>query len=235
MRAAVLAIASLGACQVTPQDGPVPWLYGMSSFVAADRASRSATQLLQEHSTPEPDCAAGAYQAVELVADVLPRAGSETVLASYANGVVVLDGERHLVASTAGYRCEGSADEIEIVGSGHAYGDQTLVVVGKNGGHREYATWVGLFRVGDDKRLDAVFTATVEEHRGSNVRKGALYMLPGSLIYQSPGGKPALHVYDPVGRAYLVPGELIDESDHDGPTIRIEDVHQISSLERHGH
>ena len=227
-------IAGLGACQVAPQEAPVPWLYGMSSFVAADRASKSATQRLHELSTSDPDCAAGAYQAVELVADVAPRAGSETILASYANGLVVLDREHRLVASTAGYRCEGSADEIELVAAGNAFGDQTVIVVGKHGGHREYATWVGLFRVGDDKRLDAVFTGIVEEHRGSGTRKGAIYMLPGSLVYQAPGGKPALHVYDPVARAYLVPGELIDDSDHDGPMIDIEDVHEISSLERHG-
>jgi len=225
MRAVVLALLGLAACDVA-QDKPaapsVPGLYGLTDLVTSDRGSDDATRSLGMWSDSDPDCAASAYPALALVAEVAPHPGPETILGSYANGVVVLDREGQLVAATLGYPCAGSADELEQLVAGNAFGDRTIGVVGTTGGHRESSTWIGLFRVGFDRRLDPVFTGNIEERRGSEVRRGAISMLPNALVYQRPGStRKVLYVFDPVGRAYLVPGEQLDHTNHDGPASNV--------------
>jgi hypothetical protein len=221
MATRLFAIVGLAGCQIAtpaPNESSTPWPRSMSGLVASDEPSLAASRRLHQYSPrDEEDCGAGAYQAVELVADVALTPGAETILASYANGVVVLDREGHLVASAPGYRCDGSVDEVEALAAGSAFGDTTIIVVAKTGGHRELSTFVGLFRIGFDKRLDPVFTATVEEHAGSTVRRGAIYMLPDALIYRLPDGRYAFYVFDPVGRIYLDPRDPLDDPAHEPP------------------
>jgi hypothetical protein len=219
------AIAVLAGCQASasPQDPLVPWLHGMSGLSASEHASASATRRL-DALLPVVDndaCGAGAYQAIELVADIAPAPGSETILGSYAHGIAVLDRSGQLLASTNGYRCDASVDEIEAIAAGRAFGEPTLVVVAKTGGRRAYTRFVGLFRLGFAKRLDPVFTATVEEHDGDEVRTGAIVMLQDALVYRLPDGRYAYYVFDPVGRVYLAPVDPLDDPHHEPP---IEDV-----------
>lgn len=215
----LVVVASLAGCQIASppaNESPAPWPRGMSGLVTTDEASASATESLHEWLPIEDDsCNTAAYHAVELVADVAPSAGAETILASYANGIVVLDREGQLLASTTGYRCDGSIDEVESLAVGRVFGEPTIVVIARTGGRREYATFAGLFRVGDGKRLDPVFTATIEEHAGEDVRRGVIYMLPNGLVYRLPDGRYAFYVFDPVGRVYVVPGDPLYDPDHE--------------------
>lgn len=213
----VLVALALAGCQETSDLPALPWLHGLSGAVVSEQPSPSTTRQFAELLDVEPDCGADAYRGVELVADVSPQPGRETVVASFAHGVRVYDQERGLVASAPGYRCGGSSDAIETVAAGDAYGDPTIVIAGTSGGRMERETWVGLFRVGRDHRLEPAFAGVVEQVRGDQVTRGDLRLLPRALLYRAPGGAPMLYLYDPLAGAYLVPGALRDEDDHDGP------------------
>ena len=190
----------------------------MSGLVVSEEASVQATSRLQAWFPRDDEgCGSGAHQGMQLLADVAPPPGRETILASYAGGVVVLDREGQMVASSPGYPCTGSADEIEAIAAGDAFGNQTIVLVAKAGGHREFSTFVGLFRMGFGKRLDPVFTAVVEEHEGSLVHRGAIYMVPGALAYRLPDGRYGFFVFDPIARAYLDRREPLDDPGHEPP------------------
>jgi hypothetical protein len=45
----------------------------------------------------------------------LPRAGRETIVASYAVGITIIDSEDRIVAGTDGYHCAGSEDELNVI------------------------------------------------------------------------------------------------------------------------
>jgi hypothetical protein len=215
--ASVFLIASLG-CQLAPRDADVPWPHGMTELVTSEQPSPSATQRLHEYlPAVDEDCSAGAYHAIELVADVARPSGAETILASYANGMVVLDREGRVLASRNGYRCEGSSDELEGLAVGRAYRDPTIVVIARTGGRRESTTFAALFRLGRGKRLDPVFTGTIELQAGDDVSRGAIYMLPNALVYRLPDGRHAFYVFDPVGRVYLDPRDPLDDPGHEPP------------------
>jgi hypothetical protein len=142
------------------------------------------------------------------------------MLVSLARGVAVFDREGELVTETPGYQCEGSADELEVVAVGKAYGERTLVIAATTGGHRTSETWITMLRIDEDRSLDAVFTGTVEEHDGGIVRRGSLLVLPSALLYRHPQAlAPALWTYDREARAYLPPGQEVDRSHRDGPAV----------------
>jgi hypothetical protein len=218
MQASYLAILGLAACRVAAStDGPaVPRLHGLTDLAVSDRGSADATRALGDWDAGDPSCAAGAFSTIDLDADVAPAPGIESVFASYAQGILVVDRDGQPAASLPGYPCSGSADELDLLAAGSAYGDRTLVVMGTSGGHRERTTWVNLFRVGTEPtRLDPVFAGTIEE-RGASVRYGSISLLPGALVHRTPAGPAVFYVFDPVARAYVVPGERIDP-DRDGP------------------
>jgi hypothetical protein len=217
MKALLIALVGVAACQ-TEAVPSMPWLYGLGAPVVSDRASDAVARRLEEWSdrdVGDPNCGPGAYPAIELHANVAPQAGEETILVSLARGVVVFDREGQLVAETPGYACEGSADELEAVAAGDAYGAATIVIAATS-------AWISMLRVGD-RQLDAVFTGTVETRDGATAKRGAIVLLPNALIYRHPEGKPALWVFDPRARAYLLPGTEIDHSHDDGPA-------QVSAL-----
>lgn len=172
---------------------------------------------LSELRDESPECELSAHEGVQLVADIAPRAGAETIVASYAQGILVFDREDQVIASTPGYPCSGTADSIEIIAAGSTWGAPTLVIVGTTGGRNESDTWLSLFRVAGD-RLEASFTGVVEERRGEDIQRGSVYLLPGSLLYRRPGGKPMLYLYDPVPGVYMPPRQELDHDDKtDGP------------------
>jgi hypothetical protein len=216
-----LAITSLACCQAAataPQPPSVPLPQGMTGLVVSEETSMHATRRMQAwFPHDEEDCGSGAHQGIQLVADVTPRPGRETILASYSGGVVVLDREGQLIASSLGYPCTGSADEIEAVAVGDAFGDRTLVIVATAGGHQERSTFISLFRLGLGESLDPVFTAVVEEHKGSLVQRGTIHMLPGALAYRLPDGRYGFFVFDPIAREYLDRRDPLDEHGHEPP------------------
>lgn len=218
MRIALVAVAvALAGCQETAELPAMPWLHGLSNAVVSEGPSATASRRLPDVSDLPSGCGADAYRGVELTADVTPDPGPETIVASFANGVVIYDREEVVVASSPGYRCAGSSDAIDAIAAGHAYGDRTIVLAGTSGGRMERDTWVGLFRLGAGDRVEPAFAAVVEQIRGDEVTRGDLRLLPHALLYRPPGGVPMLYMFDPVAGAYLVPGALRDEGPHEPP------------------
>jgi hypothetical protein len=229
-----LVALSLVACQATGEASDVPWLRGLTEVVSSTRSSDEVGRRFAEWSgraSLDPGCPLGSHVGIELTADVAAASpGRETILVSLAHGIAVFDRHGALVTETPGYRCEGSADELEAVAVGKAHGERTLVIAATTGGHRSSSTWVTLLRIDDDRRLDAVFTGTVEEHDREHDRepdrehdrearrRGTIVVLPDALLYRHPNEPtPTLWVYDADARAYLPPGEEVDRSRNDGP------------------
>lgn len=196
----------------------MPWLHGLDSARITDEPQAHVADRMSAD-TEELECATGATHGLELTADVSPSAGMETVLASYAHGIVVLDREHRVVGSTGGYECQGSADEIAALAVGRAFLVPTIALAITHGGHEEQTTELALFRIGFRGRLEPVFTAEVEVRSGEGVRTGAVWLIPNGLLYQRPGGTTGLWIYDAVGGAYLYRGlfEHTDEPPHAEP------------------
>ena len=191
----------------------LPWLHGMYDTVSSTGISE---QNAEDESMDElsADCGVAASRTIELVADVAPSAGRETIIASYRGGISVFDREDHLVAEMPGYRCEGSADELEAIVFGRAYGEPMLAVAATGGGHRESSTWIALFRAG--AKLEPVFTGVVEHRIDDVTKRGAIYLLPGALVHQAPGGTSSVWRLDPNARVYV---PFLPETPHAEPPL----------------
>src|SRR5687767_704090 len=88
----------------------LPWLQGFFAPAGAtETASQEAVEELAEWRQPDAECIGTLYGGLSLTADVAAGEGDERVLASYTQGLVVLDRENHLIAQAPGFRCEGSA------------------------------------------------------------------------------------------------------------------------------
>lgn len=208
MRRSVVLAAVLAGCR--PAAPEMPWLFGLDNAI-------SSTGLTSQRSPPEPageDCGAGAAREIEIVADVAPARGNENIVATYAGGIAVFDREGGLIAKTPGYSCEGSQDELEVVAVGTAHGRRVLAIAATSGGRRETVTWLSLFHTG--ATLEPVFTAIVEQRADLRVERGWVYLLPGALLYERPGGTPRLWTLDPGSSIYIPPyGDL----PHDEPPL----------------
>jgi hypothetical protein len=188
----------------------MPWLHGLD-------VTASSTGILAPRAPADEvsdGCGVAASRTIELVADVAPSAGRETIVASYSAGVAVFDREDHLVADLPGYPCEGSADELDVVAFGTAHRLPTLAIAATSGGHRENATWIALFRTG--RTLHPLFTAVVETRADGVVTQGAIYLLPDHLMYKRPGGRTSLWRLDPNANAYV---PVLPEIPHDEPPL----------------
>lgn len=218
MRLLALSLVSLAACQVPQETPAIPWLHGLADPVSSNLESDEVARRIDtwsEFSDVDPECSTGAYPGIAIEADVAPSPGLETVMVSLSHGIVVTDREGRLVTEAPGYHCEGSADELEAIAAGNAFGAPTIAIAVTAGGHRASSTWVSLFRV-DGRRLDPVFTATVEERFGTTVRRGGIFLLPNALFYQHPRGATTIWTYNADARAYVQPGIELDYR-HDGP------------------
>lgn len=201
----IVVVGALVGCQpVAPE---MPWLYGIDNAVSSTTAPvRSPAD------APEGDCGAAASRSIELVADIAPARGTETIVASYSGGIAVFDREDRLLLETSGYSCEGSLDELEVIAIGDAHGRRVLAIAATTGGHRETITWLSLFRTGTT--LEPTFTAVVEKRVDRRVERGWVYMLPDGLVYKRPGGDPRLWTLDPGTQMYIPP---LPELPHDEP------------------
>ena len=214
MRPMLIIAFAATACSPSPDAATPPALYGLLDARVTETGASDVVERMSRWAPPDTDCAGGQYGGLELKADVVGSSVEETILASYTQGVIVLDRENMPIASAPGYPCEGSADAIESIAVGHAFleAERTIAMTVTSGGRREQMTVLALFRVGFGGRLDPVFTASIEERRGGDVARGSVMLLPGALLYRRPGGRLALWVFDPVGRAYLFRG-VIEPSD----------------------
>lgn len=175
----------------------LPWLQGFEPIAVADHASLDAQRELTEWQDFDEGCIASAYGGLRLVADVAPAQGDETLLASFTQGVVVLDQDRHAIARAPGYACRGSADELVAVAAGDAgIGTPLIAIAATSGGHNENLTWLALYRVGDRGELVEMFRGVVERHTKHMTRTGTVVFFEGGLLYRPPSGAPSLWLYD---------------------------------------
>ncbi len=187
----------------------MPWLQGFDAAATADRATRSAVDQLAEWQPADDHCAASAYGGLDLTADLTPAAGDEHVLASFTQGIVVLDRDRHLIARAPAFPCQGSADDVLALSVGDAWiGSPVLALAATTGGKNENVTWVTLYRVGDRGELVSMFTGAVERHQGHHTRTGIILLYPGGLLYQTPEGATQLWRFDPGQRRYINRGSF---------------------------
>jgi hypothetical protein len=179
----------------------LPWLQGFQPQTVADHPSAAVAQELSEYRPPDEDCVASAYGGLAI------DTGKGRVLASFSQGVFVLDESRHLVAQAPGFSCNGSADELVALAQGDAWvGTPLVALAATTGGHAESATWLSLYRVGEGGTLEPVFTGTVERHEGRRTTTGVVTIVPGGLIYRAPEGGTSVWIYD--GKRYVEQGNF---------------------------
>jgi len=193
---------SLGAATPNRPSPPraieeIPWLHNLGAVHVTAEPRAGASDL---------GCSSGASQTLSLVADIAPRGGTETILASLTDGVVVLDREDQPIGRAPGSDCTGSADEITALAVGTAFGAPTIALAITRGGHNAQSTELALLRMGDRGRLEPVFNGDVELREGDVVHRGSVWVIPGGLIYRYPRRNPTLWTFDPVPGVYLYRG-----------------------------
>jgi hypothetical protein len=180
--AALIALAAAGR----RVDYDFPWLPGFVPAQLSTERSSDAAQRLAIVDQRADHCAT--WDAHELQADVSPAAGEETVLASIATGVVVVDAHGRRIASSPLGECGGSGDDIVALAVGDAWiGAPVIAVVSSTGGHRESEMTLTMLRV-DGDRLVTVFSGVLEQRDGDDVETGAAVLAPGVVLYRPPGG-----------------------------------------------
>ena len=180
----------------------VAWLPGFQATAVSATANESADDV----GAPRAGCPTGDTRAHRLVADIAPRAGDETIVASTANGIVVLDSQGQTVASAA-LPCGGSDDELIAIAAGDAgIGGRVIAVLARTGGRREAITRLELLRVGDGHELERVFSAPIETRDDDTIASGEVRIVAGGLRVRVPGGGLERWSYDPVARRYHLRG-----------------------------
>lgn len=186
---------------VAPAHPSLPWLSNFEVVAVAtsdDPAARLPDDTL---GAPDDECSAGARATIGLTGSV--GDGRHHVAGSYAGGIAVYDAEAHLLAATPGLPCAGSADELEVLAVGKAFGTPTIAAVLTTGGRREAVTWLGLYRVGFGGRLEAVFSGAVEHRDGDRVLRGNVTLLPGALLHREPSGETIVWTWDDAAGVYV--------------------------------
>jgi hypothetical protein len=186
----------------------LPWLHGFAATAVSAEASAQVVERMARWRAPDPDCSAAAYGGLALAADVAPAPGSEEVLASYTQGVLVLDAAGRVIASAPAPGCQGSADDLDAIAVGDAQlGGPVIALATTGGGYHAASTWLGLYRVVNGAVV-AIFAGVVEDRVGDRTRTGAVTVLPGALLYRAPSGEQTLWVYRPEQHRY-VPQALV--------------------------
>lgn len=155
----------------------MPWLHGFTATAASD--------VQHEY--------AGGLSVTFAFAD----GESETVTASYADGLSVVDATGHVVGSTLGFDQVGSADELVAIAAGDGQiGDPLIALAVTTGGHRLATTSLVLYRVRPSGDLREVFDQPIEERDGEEVVTGSVALFPRMLVYRAPSGEVSLWDYD---------------------------------------
>lgn len=202
---AALALFLPATTALRPAAPSLPWVFDLDVVAAVtpdDPGARLPDDTLGE---PDDACGAGARTTLGLRFDL--GSGREYATASYTGGIAVHDAEAKLVAFTPGLPCGGSADALEVLAVGKAYGAPLVAAVFTTGGRREALTWLGLYRVGHGGRLEAVFSGAVEQREDDRVTRGSVKFFPGGLIHREPTGEQVLWTWDD-GAGLYVPHAL---------------------------
>src|SRR5262249_32979009 len=116
---------------------PMPWLHGLTTTGLDDGLAPGVGDRMQRHARCD---ACVSADGIELTANVAPADGDETILASFAQGVVVLDHDGRMIASGPGYDPSGSADELLAIATGDVtIGSPVTPIAARRGGRREHA------------------------------------------------------------------------------------------------
>ncbi|HET7503509.1 MAG TPA: hypothetical protein VFK02_20950 [Kofleriaceae bacterium] len=215
---AVAALATVPPPPPAAQQGAqasraLPWLHGLNATAEASEPKAGVVARMAEWRAADPSCSAAAYDGFELRADVAGEPGVETVLASFTQGVLVLDERGQLIASAMPPEdCDGSADDLAGIAAGDAHiGAPVVALAVTTGGHHASATWLVLYRVADGV-VAPLFAGIVEDRLGDRTRTGEVTLLRGALLFRDPSGERTLWAYDAHGHRYLrllrvVPGQ----------------------------
>jgi len=187
-----------------PASRALPWVHQFVPAAETSEANPSVIARMASWRAADPSCSATAYGGLAITAEVTAEpAGPETVLASFTQGVLVLDDKAKLLASAMPLACEGSADELVALAVGDAHvGEPVIALAVTLGGHREAATWLVLYRVADGV-VAPIFTGVVEDDTGDQRRSGDVTLLPGALVYRAPSGLRTLWIYDTAQHRYV--------------------------------
>jgi hypothetical protein len=181
----------------------LPWLHNFAATAVSAEASARVMDRMARWRAADTDCSAAAGGGLAIAADVAPAPGTEEVLASYTQGVLVLDSHGRVIASAPAPACQGSADDLEVVAAGGAQLDGPVIALAATGGgHRASSTWLGLYRVVNGA-VAPIFAGVVEDRTGGRTRTGEVTLLPGALLYRAPSGEQTLWVYRPEHHRYV--------------------------------
>jgi hypothetical protein len=200
MGARPVAAPAAAADAPSPEErSALPWLHGFASRAETaepvPEAVPDVAGRMARWREADASCSAAAYGGLSISADVAEPRGAEEVLASFTQGVLVLDARGQLIASATALPCQGSADQVEAIAAGDAHIDRPVIALAvTTGGHRESATWLVLYGVAGGV-LAPLFQGVVEDHRGDRTRTGAVTLLPGALLYRTPSGTQTMWVY----------------------------------------
>lgn len=175
------------AALVTPASASpsLPWLANLDDATFASSDERAS--MLPLELDPEASCGPAAYGALTLIADIGPPAGLETIVGSFARGVIVVGADGERIAASSSVPCYGTADALESMAVGRAWNERVLALVVTSGGRRESSTWLGIYRV-RDRGFEKVFSGAVEHYDDGVVRTGRVTLVPGGLFHRDPNG-----------------------------------------------
>lgn len=173
----------------------LPWLHNFAATAESAVATPGVVKRMARWRAPDESCSAAAYGGLMITADVTGGRGREQVLASFTQGVLVLDAGGALVASANAPECQGTADNLEAIAAGDAHIDGPVIALAvTTGGHRASSTWLVLYRVIGGV-VEPVFSGAVEERISDQTRTGAVTLLPGALVYRTPAGTQTMWTY----------------------------------------
>ena len=180
----ILSVACAACGNVTSSPPAMPWLRGFTADAVADTETAAASERLAELVGAPDEPGYGALQITT---------GSQTVLASYRQGLAVVDRDGHLVARAPGFDAAGSSDDLVALAAGDAGGEPVIALAVTRGGHRTSVTSIVLYRVADG-RLEELFSGAVEERDGETITTGTLAFVPSGVMYRPPGAETARYI-----------------------------------------
>ena len=155
----------------------LPWLQGFDPAAVTDDGS--------------------GYGTLELVT------ADQRVVASFDDGIQVLDRDDQVIARAPGFTPQGSADEVVALATGDVWiGKPVIALAATSGGHNESTTWLTLYRV-ERGALAPVWSGEVEHHEGHVTRTGVVLVYPGGLLYRSPDGDTQIWRFDPDRKRFI--------------------------------
>jgi hypothetical protein len=207
MALVLVGVTAAAGAAPAPASRALPWLHPFAPAAETSEVTPGVIARMAAWRAADESCGATAYGGLAVTAEVTAApAGPETVLASFTQGVLVLDARARLIASATPLVCAGSADELVGLAVGDAkIGEPVIALAVTTGGHREAATWLVLYRVADGV-VAPIFAGIVEDFTRDRSRLGDVTLLRGALVYRAPSGVRTLWTYEAAQHRYVEVG-----------------------------